>query len=161
MFSTSTTPIFEHKPYFWVMQLKPGKGLGELTFGMLPTTVVAKLGEPDRIFVSDDEEDEFIYQYNELRMMLTFYKHDNDRMGYIRTSNPAVTYNGAPLIDEPVKAILEGSMKAVKNWQVEKYDFFDTYLNEKSWIVLNVEYERISDVEIGVPLDENDVYLWL
>ena len=143
------------------MQLKPGKGLGELTFGMLPTTVVAKLGEPDRIFVSDDEEDEFIYQYNELRMMLTFYKHDNDRMGYIRTSNPAVTYNGAPLIDEPVKAILEGSMKAVKNWQVEKYDFFDTYLNEKSWIVLNVEYEGISDVEIGVPLDENDVYVWL
>jgi hypothetical protein len=52
-------------------------------------------------------------------------------------------------------------MKAVKNWQVEKYDFFDTYLNEKSWIVLNVEYERISDVEIGVPLDENDVYVWL
>ncbi len=86
------------------MQLKPGKGLGELTFGMLPTTVVAKLGEPDRIFVSDDEEDEFIYQYNELRMMLTFYKHDNDRMGYIRTSNPAVTYNGAPLIDEPRKS---------------------------------------------------------
>ena len=143
------------------MQLKPGKGLGELTFGMLPATVVAKLGEPDRIFVSDDEEDEFIYQYNELRMMLTFYKHDNDRMGYIRTSNPAVTYNGALLIDEPVKAVLEGTMKAVKNWQVEKYDFFDTYLNEKSWIVLNVEYERISDVEIGVPLDENDVYVWL
>ncbi len=143
------------------MQLKPGKGLGELTFGMLPTTVIAKLGEPDRIFVSDDEEDEFIYQYNSLRMMLTFYKHDNDRMGYIRTSNPAVTYNGALLIDEPVKVVLEGPMKAVKNWQVEKYDFFDTYLNEKSWIVLNVEYERISDVEIGVPLDENDVYVWL
>ncbi len=143
------------------MQLKPGKGLGELTFGMLPSTVVAKLGEPDRIFVSDDEEDEFIYQYNSLRMMLTFYKHDNDRMGYIRTSNPAVTYNGALLIDEPVKAVLEGPMKAVKNWQVEKYDFFDTYLNEKSWIVLNVEYERISDVAIGVPLDENDVYVWL
>jgi len=143
------------------MQLKPCKGIGELTFGMLPATVVEKLGEPDRIFVSDDEEDEFIYQYNALRLMLTFYKHDNDRLGYIRTSNPAVTYYGAPLIDEPVKAILEGPMKAVKNWQVEKYDFFDTYLNEKNWIVLNVEYERISDVEIGVPLDENDVYVWL
>jgi hypothetical protein len=143
------------------MQLKPGKGIGELTFGMMPATVVEMLGEPDKIFVSDDEEDEFIYQYNELRLMLTFYKHENDRLGYIRSSNPAVTYYGAPMIDQPVKQMLEGPMKSIKNWQVEKYDFFDTYLNEKSWIVLNVEYERITDLEIGVPLGDDDVYVWL
>jgi hypothetical protein len=143
------------------MQLKPGKGIGELTFGMMPATVVEMLGEPDKIFVSDDEEDEFIYQYNELRLMLTFYKHENDRLGYIRSSNPAVTYYGAPMIDQPVKEMLEGPMKSIKNWQIEKYDFFDTYLNEKSWIVLNVEYERITDLEIGVPLGDDDVYVWL
>lgn len=143
------------------MQLKPGKGIGELTFGMMPATVVEMLGEPDKIFVADDEEDEFIYQYNELRLMLTFYKHENDRLGYIRSSNPAVTYYGAPMIDQPVAQILQGPMKSIKNWQVEKYDFFDTYLNEKSWIVLNVEYERITDVEIGVPLGDDDVYVWL
>ncbi len=143
------------------MQLKPGKGIGELTFGMLPATVEQKLGKPDRIFVSDDEQDEFIYQYNGLRMMLTFYKHENDRLGYIRSSNQAVTYNGEVLLDQPVKNVLDGPMKAIKNWQIEKYDFFDTYLNEKIWLVLNVEYERISDLEMGVPLDANDVYVWL
>jgi hypothetical protein len=143
------------------MLLKPGKGLGELTFGMLPTTVVQKLGEPDKIFVSDDDEDELLYQYNGLRMMLTFYKNENNRLGYIRTSNPAITYNGALLLDQPVKTILDGPMKDIKNWQAEKYDFFDTYLNEKNWIVLNVEYERISDLEIGVPLDSDDVYVWM
>ncbi len=143
------------------MQLKPGKGIGELSFGMLPATVIAKLGQPDRIFVADDEEDEFIYQYNELRMMLTFYKHENERLGYIRSSNPAITYNGELLMDQPVKAVLDGPMKGIKNWQAEKYDFFDTYLNEKNWLVLNVEYERISDLELGVPLDADDVYVWL
>jgi hypothetical protein len=143
------------------MQLKPGKGLGELTFGMLPETVVAKLGKPDKTFVADDAEDEVIYQYNDLRLMLTFYKHENDRLGYIRTSNPDITYGGQPIIDQPITAVLEGSMKGIKKWRSEKYDFFDTYLNEKSWIVLNVEYERIHDLEIGVPVDEDDVYIWL
>ena len=143
------------------MQLKPGKGLGEITFGMLPATVIKLLGEPSRIFVSDDEEDEFIYQYNELRTMFTFYKHEKDRMGYIRTSNPLVTYNGSLLLDEPVKDVLAGPMKNIKDWHIEKYDFFDTYMNEKSWIVLNVEYDRISDIEIGVPLGDDEVYIWL
>ena len=147
--------------YFCHMQLKPGKGLGELTFGMLPATVEAKLGKPDRIFVADDEEDEFIYQYNDLRMMLTFYKHENDRLGYIRSSNPEVTFGGEILLDQSVKKILDGPMKSIKGWQKENYDFFDTYMNEKSWIVLNVEYERITDIEIGVPLDGDDVYVWL
>ncbi len=143
------------------MLLRPGKGLGELTFGMLPAEVEQKLGKPDRIFVAEDEEDEFIYQYNSLRMMLTFYKHENDKLGYIRSSNPAISFFGAPLIDQPVKEVLEGPMKSIKKWQAEKYDFFDTYLNEKSWIVLNVEYELITDVEIGVPMGEDDVYVWL
>ena len=57
------------------MQMKLGKGIGELTFGMLPADVEAKLGKPDRIFTAEDEDDEFIYQYNSLKMMLTFYKH--------------------------------------------------------------------------------------
>lgn len=147
--------------YFWAMHFKPGKGLGELTFGLLPADVEQLLGKPDRIFVADDEEDEFIYQYNALRTMLTFYKHEGDKLGYIRTSNPAITFYGAPVIDQPVKEMLEGPMKSIKKWQQEEYDFFDTYLNEKSWIVLNVEYGLITDVEIGVPLGEDDVYIWM
>jgi hypothetical protein len=142
------------------MLLKPGKGLGELSFGMLPATVEQKLGKPDRIFVPEDDEDEFIYQYNGLQMMLTFYKQENDRLGYIRSSNPAITYNGVLLLNQPVKDIMNGAMKDIKNWQIEKYDFFDTYLNEKDWLVLNVEYERISDLEMGVPVEGDNLYLW-
>lgn len=143
------------------MELKPGKGLGEITFGMLPTTVVKLLGEPDKKFDSEDDDDEFVYQYNKLRTMFTFYKHEKDRLGYIRSSNPAITFGGAPVMDEPVKKLMEGSMKGIKDWRVEKYDFFDTYMNEKSWVILNVEYELVTDIEIGVPLDGDDVYVWM
>lgn len=143
------------------MQMKLGKGIGELTFGMLPADVEAKLGKPDRIFTAEDEDDEFIYQYNSLKMMLTFYKHENDKLGYIRSSNTEITFGGVPIVDQDVKAVLEGPMKNISKWQVEKYDFFDTYLNEKNWLVLNVEYEKIADIEIGVPLDANDVYVWM
>jgi len=143
------------------MQLIPGKGLGELTFGMLPAAVIELLGEPSRIFVSDDDEDEFIYQYNDLRTMFTFYKHEQEKLGYIRSSNPAITYNEELVIDQPIKTVLYGPMKKIKQWQAEKYDFFDTYMNEKNWLILNVQYDRISDIEIGVPLSEDEVYLWL
>ncbi len=143
------------------MQLRPGKGLGDLKFGMLPATVVSILGQPDRIFEADGEEDEFIYQYNELRTMCTFYKHENERLGYIRSSNPAITFAGELLLDQPIKQMLEGPLQQIKGWQMEKYDFFDTCLNEKNWIVLNIEYDRITDIEIGMPLDGDDVYVWL
>lgn len=143
------------------MELKPGKGLGEITFGMLPSTVEKLLGKPDKVFESEDDEDEFVYQYNKLRTMYTFYKHEKDRLGYIRSSNPAITYGGQPVLDEPVKKLLDGSMKGIKDWRIEKYDFFDTYMNEKSWVILNVEYELVTDIEVGVPLDGDEVYVWM
>lgn len=143
------------------MELKPGKGLGEITFGMLPSTVEKLLGKPDKVFESEDDEDEFVYQYNKLRTMYTFYKHEKDRLGYIRSSNPAITYGGQPVLDEPVKKLLDGSMKGIKDWRIEKYDFFDTYMNEKSWVILNVEYELVTDIEVGVPLDGGEVYVWM
>lgn len=147
--------------YFWHMELKPGKGLGEITFGMLPATVEKILGKPDKVFESEDDEDEFVYQYNGLRTMYTFYKHEKDRLGYIRSSNPAITYGGQPVLDQPVKKLLEGPMNGIKDWRIEKYDFFDTYMNEKSWVILNVEYELVTDIEVGVPLDGDEVYVWM
>lgn len=128
---------------------------------MLPSTVEKLLGKPDKVFESEDDEDEFVYQYNKLRTMYTFYKHEKDRLGYIRSSNPAITYGGQPVLDEPVKKLLDGSMKGIKDWRIEKYDFFDTYMNEKSWVILNVEYELVTDIEVGVPLDGDEVYVWM
>lgn len=144
------------------MELKPGIGIDQLTFGLLQTDVIRILGIPDKTFVEEEGEDnDTIFQYNQLKLRLTFYNQEDERLGYIRCANPSLTYNGQELLGEPVKNVVAKTFGTSEKWDIERYDFFDTYLNVKNWIVLNVDYEVVTDVEVGVPFDdEEDDYVW-
>jgi hypothetical protein len=144
------------------MELKPGVGIDQLTFGLLQTDVIRILGVPDKIFEEEEEEEnDTIYQYNQLKLRLTFYNQEDERLGYIRCANPELTCKGQKLLGEPVEDVIPKAFAASDKWDIERYDFFDTYLNVKNWIVLNVDYEVITEVEIGVPYDDDsDTYEW-
>ena len=45
-------------------------------------------------------------------------------------------------------------------WDVESHQFFDSYFCERLWLVLNVEYGEVTDVEIGVPFKNEEQYDW-
>jgi len=148
----------QNQPY---MELKPLFGLGDFTFGMTESDVIRLIGGPDKSFLDEDDENELIYQYNRLKLRLTFYQQENGKLGYIRSSNPELTYLGKGIIGTPIeKAKTEILENLISEWEVEDFDFFSTHFNEKYWIVLNTEYEDVTDVELGVPLDDDDKYKW-
>jgi hypothetical protein len=143
------------------MQLTPGRGVDNLVFGMQKTDIVKMLGKADRIFKAEDDENELIYQYNKLKLRLTFYEQEDGRLGYIRCANPAVEYDGRKIIGEPAASVAKDVFGDDMDFEVEVYDFFDTYLDAESWIVLNVDYGNVTDIEIGVPYDdEEEVFVW-
>ena len=143
------------------MQLHPGQGLGEIVFGSQQADIVSMLGEPDKIFTDEDDDDELIYQYNKLKLRLSFYMTEEGKLGYIRTASPEANFNGEKLIGRPVQEVIDTTFSDLPGWEEENYDFFDTYLNGENWIVLNSSYDEVTDIEIGVPYNEDDnTYDW-
>jgi hypothetical protein len=143
------------------MQLHPKIGIDNIKFGSNQTEVLNILGEPSNIFSDKDDPNEIIYKYNHLKLSLTFYISENYRLGYIRCSNPETNYKGRKILNLPITKVQKNVFGEFdQNWDVEQYDFFDTYFNESIWLTLNVEYGEVTDVELGVPFNFNDEYDW-
>lgn len=143
------------------MEIRPKKGIGDFTFGMKAEEVVAKLGKPDKVYQDEDDENQLLYQYNKSKLRLTFFQDHEGKLGYIRCSSPTLTFQGKSIINgaiEKVKKEVFG--KDIEEWEEEDYDFFVTYVNEEYWIVLNVEYDEVTEVEVGVPFNEDEEYEW-
>ncbi|PQJ08859.1 hypothetical protein CJD36_022210 [Flavipsychrobacter stenotrophus] len=142
------------------MELKPGIGLDNIKFGATEAEIMALIGDPDKTFTNEDDENELIYQYNSRKLRLTFYKHEDRKLGYIRCGNYKVTYDNQPLLGRPIKEVTDVTLKHIAPWEVDSYEFFDVYLNHENWISLNVEYEEVVDLELGVPFNKDDSYNW-
>ncbi|OQP65338.1 hypothetical protein A3860_16865 [Niastella vici] len=143
------------------MEIRPKKGIGDFTFGMKAEEVVAKLGKPDKIYQDEDDENQLLYQYNKSKLRLTFFEDHEGKLGYIRCSSPTLTYQGKPIINSSIEKVKKEVFgKHIEEWEEEDYDFFATYVNEEYWIVLNVEYDEVTEVEVGVPFNDDEEYEW-
>lgn len=58
---------------------------------------------------------------------------------------------------EDVKSQIDSNSES---WEKEEYDSFNIYFLESDWLTLNVEYERVTDIELGVPFKNEDEYDW-
>jgi hypothetical protein len=143
------------------MELKPESGIDDIVFGLQEPDVVRLLGQPDKAFEGEEDGSELVYQYDARRMRLTFYRNEDGKLGYIRCSHPGLTFNGHPIIDAPVQEVITGVFgTAAADWDIEHYDFYDVYFHEPSWVVLNAEYGRVTDLELGATLNEDGGYNW-
>lgn len=144
------------------MELFPGTGIEQLNFGMEPHEVVAILGEPDKVWAeADPEEQEEIYQYNRLRLRLTFFHHEGGKLGFIRCSNPTLRMGSRLILNTPVNEVKEEILRIPKQqWEVDDMESFQTHSFYPLWIILTSEYETVIQVEMGVPWKDDDNYDW-
>ena len=141
------------------MELKLKKGFDNILFGCTKNFTEKSLGKPDKIY--EDEEGNLKYQYNKLKLTLTFYKEANFRMAYIQTSNENATLFGEKIIGKNIDIILDFlESKGIEDFKYEDFDSFETYTNEDNWLVLNAEYCVLDEVELGVIINDNDEYEW-
>lgn len=130
------------------MEIKLKKGIGSFQFGMGKHEVISSIGKPDIEKNDPDDANERLLIYNDLKATITFYVNEQNKLGYIRSTNKDLKYKDQKIIDlnvEDVQAIL----KECKKWEKETYDFFTTYFNEENWITLNVQYGKVFEIELG------------
>ena len=143
------------------MEIKPEIGIGELKFGMKKAEVKKILGNPDSEKTDKEDENRIQLVYNKHRIRLTFYTDENNRLGYILTSNPNLSYNGNSIINENIDFIKnEVFKKIINNWEIDDYPSFTAHFNEKYWLNLDTEFETVTSFELGVPFENDDEYKW-
>lgn len=142
------------------MELKLALGIDNLKFGLKQEEVFSLLGNPNKVHIDEDDENEMVCDWNDYKFRLTFYKNENLKLGYIRIKNQNLTFNNQKIIGQSIKYVKEVLFDHLDNWEVDEYEFFSTYFNEKFWLTLHVDYGIIEEVEIGVPLKSNLEYDW-
>jgi len=142
------------------MEIHLQKGIGAVRFGMTRAEVEKVIGKPDVEKLDSEDPNELIWEYNDLKLRLTFYENENYRMVYIRGSHSDISLNKHHFIDHKIEAVLSEIDSELDAWEVEDQDLFTAYFNEKNWFSFNVEYQRITDFEMGVPLDIAGESLW-
>lgn len=143
------------------MELLPTVGLNNLLFGMTAKEVALQLGAPSKVFNEEDEPEHLVHQYDTLKLRLTYYGEEGGRLGYIHCAAQNLQVNGKPIIGQPVDVVKDQFQQtSPTDWEVEAYTFFDTHFSEGHWLILNVEYGVVTDVEIGVPFKNDEEYDW-
>lgn len=142
------------------MEIHLREGIGAVRFGMKIEEVEKILGKPDVEKQDSEDENESIWEYNDLKLRLTFYENEGFRLGYIRGSHSNVTLNNQKFIDKKIEKVLGELNDELESWEVDDQDLFTAYFNEDNWLSFNVEYQRITDFEMGVPLSNEDEYIW-
>lgn len=143
------------------MEVKPEIGIGELTFGMKRAQVEKILGKPDIEKTDQDHENKLILVFNSTKFRLTYYKNEDNRLGYIETSNPEISFNGIPILGTPID-IAENEVfgEFIEEWTLEEYHTFSTHFNERYWLTLHSEFEVVTQLELGVPFENDEAYKW-
>ncbi len=144
------------------MNLLPGIGIEDITFGMTPEDVHRLLGNPDKSITDSDYEERYIVEYNKYYLRLIFYKDEGHKLGYIHTKHPNTVYKNHTIIGKTINEVQNTVFAELGIiWEKDTYDFWNCYYNDNFWITLNEEFGRIKEVEIGVNIDEEDNFVWI
>jgi hypothetical protein len=139
------------------MEIKLKHGIGQLVFGMKPKDVVGILGLPNKQFLDEDENK--IYQYNHEKLHLTFYEDEDFRLGYIVSASQNLKLFDKKIIHQNISEIKKSLELASLKFVLEDFDTFEHYFNDDNWLILSVEFDEITKVEIGAII-KDDEFVW-
>jgi hypothetical protein len=144
------------------MEVKLGIGLGELKFGMKLPEVEDLLGRFDEHKIDKDDNNKLVYVFNEKKIRLTFYQSEKKRLGYIETSNPSVSFNGIQFFEKNIDFVKREIFgNNIKDWILDEYFSFKSHFNEEYYFSLHSEYEKTTNLELGVPfMNNSEEYKW-
>ena len=143
------------------MDIKPGIGFDDIKFGMSRNKILDILGNPDRIVTDENDEFEQRLEWYELKIRLTFQLDENDRFTYLTSKNEQTQYGGQKIIELDInEAKNKLFAELISDWEFEDYQFFEIHFNEKLWLTLRSEFEKVMEFEMGVPFKNENEYEW-
>ena len=139
------------------MKIIPKNGIDKLIFGMKQPDVVAIYGKPNKQF--KDEDKNVIYVYNEQKLRLTFYDDEDLRLGYLISSHENLTLFDKNIINRNIEEV-KLELPTFKSWEKEDFDLAENHFNEDNWIILQTEFGKIANLELGAIINSKDEFDW-
>ncbi|PJJ08967.1 hypothetical protein CLU83_2280 [Flavobacterium sp. 1] len=85
------------------MKINLKSGIDKLIFGMKQNDVIAIYGKPNKNY--NDEDDNVIFVYNNLKIRMTFYKDEELKLGYLVASSPNLELFGNKIIAKKISDV--------------------------------------------------------
>ncbi|AKD02817.1 hypothetical protein POKO110462_00875 [Pontibacter korlensis] len=144
--------------------IRLGKGLGKIKFGLTMDEVEELIGEPEEVEESD-EEDEFEHQawnYWEEGYSLYFDKEDDYRLSCIETANREVQIFGERVFEMSREQILQlFADHDISNPEEEEAETGETRISfEKEMIDLYFDEDQLIAVNFGVFINDDLEVVW-
>ncbi|REH02003.1 hypothetical protein [Flavobacterium aquicola] len=141
------------------MKINLKNGIDKLIFGMKQNDVIAIYGKPTKNY--NDEDDNVIFVYNNLKIRMTFYKDEELRLGYLVASSPNLELFGIKIIAKKITEIKKDlAQKGIVKFTQEEFDTFENYFNEENWIIFQTEFDEVVKFEIGAIINNKDEFEW-
>lgn len=147
-------------------EIVPGKGLGELKFGMSRDEVLSLLGKPDDVDTYDDDEIEDegseSWHYDDLEISLSFDEEEDWVLTTIAVSNPSHTFMGHELIGlrkSELLAVLESleiNNLDIEDWSSEEVPNHLLISSNDLQINFWLEDEIVSEIQWGAFVEDDD-----
>ncbi len=144
--------------------IRLGKGLGKIKFGLTMKEVEELVGEPEEVEESD-EEDEFEHQawnYWEDGYSLYFDKEDDYRLSCIETANREVQIWGERVFEMSKDQVLQlFADNDITGPEEEEAETGETRISfEKEMIDLYFEDDQLIAINFGVFISDNLDVIW-
>jgi hypothetical protein len=141
------------------MKINLKSGIDKLIFGMKQNDVIAIYGKPNKNY--NDEDDNVIFVYNDLKIRMTFYKDEELKLGYLVASSPDLDLFGNKIINRKITDIKKDlAQKGITKFTQEEFDTFENYFNEENWIIFQTEFDEVVKFEIGAIINNKDEFEW-
>jgi len=147
-------------------EILPGKGLGELKFGMSRDEVLSVLGKPDDVDTYDDDEIEDegseSWHYDDLEISLSFDEEEDWVLTTIAVSNPSHTFMGHELIGltkSELLAVLESleiNNLDIEDWSSEEVPNHLLISSNDLQVNFWLEDEIVSEIQWGAFVEDDD-----
>lgn len=141
------------------MILKPQFGLDKMLFGMLPKGIQSLYGMPNEQIKDDEGND--IWIYTDKKLKLTFYKEENQKLGYIVSSNPNLSFNSFELIGKTENEVIAWFKKHhINTFEITYNEEQTSYFNEDNWLLLHFDFSVLVKIEVGAIIKNEDEFDW-
>ncbi|RDV14387.1 hypothetical protein DXT99_14790 [Pontibacter diazotrophicus] len=144
--------------------IRLGKGLGKIKFGLTMEEVEELIGEPEEVEESD-EEDEFEHQawnYWEEGYSLYFDKEDDYRLSCIETANREVQIWGERVFEMSKEQVMQlFADNDITGPEEEEAETGETRISfEKEMIDLYFDEDQLIAINFGVFINDNLEVVW-
>ena len=141
------------------MEIKLGEGIGPVQFGITKSEAIKILGEPNKVFETDEDCQRF--QFDENLVELLFESENDGLLGWIEVHNPNAELFGMKLLGKKkldVTAFLNGHLGYSP--ETDDYGSMESLSYDDHWLELQFEFNRLNCINFGVLYDKSESPIW-